>query len=174
MLIFINYWVDQVCKVLLFNFNVCLDLEDIFLVVIYNISLLLEEFGGFQVEVFFQNCLDLFEYLYFEEICDLKVFFYFLICCDGELVQFVVCDQCVWYVGVFCWCDCDNCNDFVFGIELEGVDYIFFEDGQYCSLCVLFDVLVVYYLCLFCDIVIGYEYIVLGCKIDSGLVFDWI
>ena len=58
MLTLTNHWVDQARKVPSPNFNARPDPEDISLVVIHNISLPPEEFGGPQVEAFFQNRLD--------------------------------------------------------------------------------------------------------------------
>lgn len=173
MLTLTNHWVDQARKVPSPNFNARPDPEDISLVVIHNISLPPEEFGGPQVEAFFQNRLDPSEHPYFEEIRDLKVSSHFLIRRDGELVQFVACDQRAWHAGVSRWRDRDNCNDFALGIELEGADHIPFEDAQYRSLRALLDALIAHYPRLSNDAITGHEHIAPGRKTDPGPAFDW-
>ncbi|MAD71686.1 MAG: 1,6-anhydro-N-acetylmuramyl-L-alanine amidase AmpD [Alcanivorax sp.] len=173
MLTLTNHWVDQARKVPSPNFNARPDPEDISLVVIHNISLPPEEFGGPQVEAFFQNRLDPSEHPYFEEIRDLKVSSHFLIRRDGELVQFVACDQRAWHAGVSRWRDRDNCNDFALGIELEGADHIPFEDAQYRSLRDLLDTLIAHYPGLSEDTITGHEHIAPGRKTDPGPAFDW-
>lgn len=91
-------WLDGVDWLLLFNFGEWL-FGDVLLIVVYNISLLFDEFGGDWVEKFFFNQFDVVVYLYFEMIFDVWVLVYFYVCCDGWIIQFVGCDQCVWYVG---------------------------------------------------------------------------
>jgi len=43
---------------------------------------------------------------------------HFLIRRNGEIVQFVACDQRAWHAGVSRWQGRERCNDFSIGIEL--------------------------------------------------------
>lgn len=102
------------------------------------------------------------------------VFVYFFIECDGVIIQFVFCYDCVWYVGVFCFDGCEVCNDFFFGIELEGIDMELYMDVQYIVLVGLMWLLCVVFLGIILECIQGYCDIVLECKIDFGEVFDWL
>lgn len=163
-------WCDYVCCEFLFNCDECFEGVVVELLVIYNISLLFGEFGGFYIVDLFCNWFDFDVYFYFDQLCLLCVLVYFLICCDGEVVQFVLVYCWVWYVGVFSFEGCECCNDFFIGIELEGIDFEFFIEVQYVMLVKFFQVLV---MCYGLIVVVGYEYIVLVCKIDFGFFFDW-
>ena len=59
---------------------------------------------------------------------------HFLIRRDGELLQFVSCDERAWHAGVSSWRGRAVCNDFSIGIELEGLEGDRFEDAQYAAL----------------------------------------
>lgn len=129
LLVDVNGWVCEVCYVLLLNFEMWFVGVVLMFVVVYNISLLFGEFGGDVIEVLFLNCFDCDVYFYYQSyLCGVCVFVYFLICCGGEFVQFVLCDECVWYVGLFEFFGCMCCNDFLIGIEFEGVDDVLFDD----------------------------------------------
>lgn len=124
-------WLVGVCCVFLLYYDCCLDDEIFILLVVYNISLLSGEFGGLWIDVLFIGIIDLQVYFFFVEIVYLCVFVYCLICCDGEIVQYVFFDKCVWYVGVFQYQGCECCNDFFIGIEFEGIDMLVYIDVQY-------------------------------------------
>ena len=173
MLTFTDHWIDQARRVPSPNFNERPDPDDIALVVIHNISLPPERFGGPHIEAFFQNRLDPGAHPYFQEIRDLKVSSHFLIRRDGELVQFVACDRRAWHAGVSSWRGRDNCNDFALGIEMEGADRIPFEDAQYQRLSELLAALYEHYPRLSRDTVTGHENIAPGRKTDPGPAFDW-
>lgn len=173
MLTLTDHWIDQARRVPSPNFNERPDPEDIALVVIHNISLPPERFGGPWIEAFFQNRLDPDADPYFQTLRDLKVSSHFLIRRDGELVQFVACDRRAWHAGVSRWRGRDNCNDFSLGIELEGADRIPYEDAQYRSLNALLDTLIAHYPKLSRDTLTGHEHIAPGRKTDPGPAFDW-
>ncbi|EDZ64243.1 N-acetylmuramyl-L-alanine amidase, negative regulator of AmpC, AmpD [beta proteobacterium KB13] len=86
------------------------------------------------IEDFFQNQLDIDAHPYFKEIKDLKVSAHFLIKRNGELIQFVSCNDRAWHAGESSYQGKENCNDFSIGIELEGDDETPFEDDQYIKL----------------------------------------
>lgn len=104
------------------------------LLVIHNISLPPNEYGGNAIERFFTNCLDHSEHAYYEQLKGVRVSSHFLIRRDGRIVQFVSCNKRAWHAGVSTWHDRTRCNDFSIGIELEGSDFEAFTEPQYASL----------------------------------------
>ena len=64
----------------------------------------------------------------------LRVSSHFFIERNGRIVQFVGCGKRAWHAGVSRFNGRDNCNDFSIGIELEGTDFVAFEDEQYQAL----------------------------------------
>lgn len=140
------------------------------LIVIHNISLPPNEYGGEGIISLFTNCLDPAAHPYYASIKDLKVSSHFLIRRDGELIQFVPCTQRAWHAGVSHWRGRERCNDFSIGIELEGSDFEPFSDRQYEELSSLIQILKLKYPIL--DLV-GHSAIAPGRKTDPGPYFDW-
>jgi len=140
------------------------------LIVIHNISLPPNEYGGEGIIALFTNRLDPAAHPYFETIKDLKVSSHFLIRRDGELIQFVPCSQRAWHAGASNWCGRARCNDFSIGIELEGSDFEPFTESQYAQLAQLIPALLAAYPIL--DIT-GHSDIAPGRKTDPGPFFDW-
>jgi N-acetyl-anhydromuramoyl-L-alanine amidase len=168
-----NGWVESAKRVPSPNYNarpegVCLSL-----IVIHNISLPPGQYGGSCIEQFFQNCLSPDEDPYFEEIAGLEVSSHFLIKRDGELVQFVSCDDRAWHAGASCYEGRDNCNDFSIGIELEGQDCEPYEAEQYEVLQSLTHALITSYPGLNTKNITGHCDIAPGRKTDPGPAFDW-
>ena len=89
---------------------------------LHSISLPPGEYGGDAIERLFTNGLDWDAHPYFETIRGLTVSAHFLVRRDGELVQFVSCDDRAWHAGASHWRGRDDCNDFSIGIELEGLE----------------------------------------------------
>lgn len=104
------------------------------LLVIHNISLPPDEFGGAGIEQLFTNTLDAEAHPYYDQLRGLKVSAHFLIRRCGEIVQFVSCGRRAWHAGVSLWRGRARCNDFSIGIELEGSDFVPFTAAQYRSL----------------------------------------
>ncbi len=104
------------------------------LLVIHNISLPPDEFGGDGVRRLFTNTLDVTTHPYYPTIAALKVSAHFLVCRDGQMVQFVPCVKRAWHAGESCWQGVSRCNDFSIGVELEGSDTVPFTDVQYAAL----------------------------------------
>ena len=140
------------------------------LVVIHAISLPPGEFGGDGIERLFTNRLDPAAHPYYREIEGLRVSSHFLICRDGELVQYVPCDQRAWHAGASNWNGRERCNDFSVGIELEGCDEQVFEAAQYAMLNRLLAALRERYAI---EAVTGHADIAPGRKTDPGPNFDW-
>ena len=152
------------------NFDTRPEQEPISLLVIHNISLPPNEFGGDGVLELFTNRLDPAAHPYYETIGDLRVSAHFFIRRDGELLQFVPCELRAWHAGASCWQGRERCNDFSIGIELEGADDIAYANAQYDSLSALTNALFAHYGNL--DVV-GHADIAPGRKTDPGAAFDW-
>ena len=140
------------------------------LLVIHNISLPPEQFGGPGILRFFTNRLDLDEHAYYQQLRDVRVSAHFLIRRDGSIIQFVSCLRRAWHAGVSSWQGRSRCNDFSLGIELEGSDNIAFTDSQYAALSRLTRVLQRAYPL---RSIAGHSDIAPGRKTDPGPFFDW-
>ena len=144
--------------------------EAVSLVVIHNISLPPDEFGGEWVEDFFLNRLNPAAHPYFSTIADLQVSAHFYVRRDGRVIQFVGCDRRAWHAGQSGWCERANCNDYSVGIELEGSDSQPFTAEQYAALWLLLDSLRARYPIA---AIAGHSHIAPGRKTDPGPYFDW-
>ena len=140
------------------------------LLVIHNISLPPDEFGGDGVIELFTNRLDPEAHPYYQTLRGLKVSAHFFIRRDGELIQFVPCEKRAWHAGISCWQGKIGCNDFSIGVELEGSDTKPFTDSQYATLVALTQALQKAY--PITDIA-GHCDIAAGRKTDPGPCFDW-
>lgn len=143
---------------------------EVSLIVVHNISLPPDEFGGDWVEAFFLNQLDPQAHPYFATIADLQVSAHFYIRRDGRIVQLVGCDRRAWHAGGSNWCGRDNCNDYSVGVELEGSDTQPFSMAQYAALWTLIDALRARYPI---TALAGHSDVAPGRKTDPGPYFDW-
>jgi AmpD protein len=143
---------------------------DISLALIHSISLPPGEYGGDGVERLFTNRLDWDAHPYYQRIRGLQVSSHFFIRRDGELMQFVSCDERAWHAGQSSWLGRDNCNDFSIGIEFEGLEGETFEAPQYDTAARLLRALAARYPLRH---VAGHEHVAPGRKIDPGPGFDW-
>lgn len=140
------------------------------LIVLHSISLPPGEYGGDQVQRLFTNRLDWNEHPYFQSICGVQVSSHFYIRRQGELWQFVSCDERAWHAGVSNYLGRSNCNDHSIGIELEGVEGGLFEASQYDTLASLCAAIMQHYpVTKFA----GHEHIAPGRKFDPGTGFLW-
>ncbi|QAU33519.1 1,6-anhydro-N-acetylmuramyl-L-alanine amidase AmpD [Janthinobacterium sp. 17J80-10] len=152
------------------NFDARPEPTDIDLLVIHNISLPPGQFGGPYIADLFGNCLDCDIHPYFDQLRSLRVSSHFLILRDGGLIQFVSADQRAWHAGVSSFEGRERCNDFSIGIELEGSDFVPFDDRQYHTLAELTVALRRRYAL---RAVTGHQDIAPGRKTDPGPYFDW-
>lgn len=152
------------------NYDLRPDEASITLVVIHNISLPPQQYGGNGVIELFTNQLNPQEHPYYAEIHQLKVSSHFLIRRDGQLIQFVRCQQRAWHAGISQWEGRERCNDFSIGIELEGSDFDAFEPMQYETLNQL---LIAIHMNYPIQAVVGHSDIASGRKSDPGPYFDW-
>lgn len=146
---------------------------EISLLVIHNISLPPNEFGGGYVQQFFQNQLDASKHPYFETVINLQVSAHLFIERDGKATQFVSFDDRAWHAGASSFDGVANCNDYSVGIELEGTDDTPYTDEQYCTLEKVTRQLLQTYPKLTRGRITGHEHIAPGRKTDPGPAFDW-
>ncbi|MCS6762988.1 MAG: 1,6-anhydro-N-acetylmuramyl-L-alanine amidase AmpD [Candidatus Protistobacter heckmanni] len=140
------------------------------LLVLHNISLPPEQFGGGEIERFLTNRLDAWAHPYFAGIADIRVSSHFVIDRRGEVLQFVSCEDCAWHAGQSDFLGRARCNDFSIGVELEGSDTQPFTDAQYAQLAHLSWALLAHYPIA---AVAGHTDIAPQRKTDPGPHFDW-
>jgi N-acetyl-anhydromuramoyl-L-alanine amidase len=140
------------------------------LALIHSISLPPGEYGADGIERLFTNTLDWDAHPYYQRIRGLTVSAHFVIRRDGELLQFVSCDERAWHAGRSSWQGREECNDYSIGIELEGLEGERFDDVQYVTLVRLLRALVRRYPV---RAIAGHEHVAPGRKIDPGPGFDW-
>jgi N-acetyl-anhydromuramoyl-L-alanine amidase len=152
------------------NFDARPENTTIDLIVIHNISLPPNQYGGAGVVQLFTNQLNPSEHPYYAEIYMRKVSSHFFIRRSGALIQFVSCLQRAWHAGVSSWQGRERCNDFSVGIELEGSDFEAFEAAQYNTLNQLIMCLKKSYPI---QHIVGHSDIASGRKTDPGPYFNW-
>jgi len=139
------------------------------LVVVHNISLPPDEFGGNAIAEFFQNRLDHDAHPYYDHLRGMRVSSHFVIHRDGRIEQYVSCNERAWHAGVSSFLGRERCNDFSVVIELEGSDRCAFEDAQYASLNDVVQALTRRYPI---EALVGHSDIAPGRKTDPGPYFD--
>lgn len=157
------------------------DPSDLSLLVIHNISLPPDEFGGGPdgspdknyIDALFLNGLDPAAHPYFATIAELRVSAHLCIFRDGRITQYVPFDRRAWHAGASRWQGRERCNDFSIGIELEGSDTQPFADAQYAELIAATKALLAAYPRLSCSAITGHSDIAAGRKTDPGPYFDW-
>ena len=152
------------------NFNDRPDNTEPTLIVLHNISLPLGKFGGDNVKNLFLNKLDT-SVSEFRDLKSLKVSSHFFVRRTGQIIQFVSTTKRAWHAGESSFFGVTNCNDFSIGIELEGSDFVEFEEEQYHSLFFLFKALAKKFTSL--NAITSHEYIAPERKTDPGPFFDW-
>jgi N-acetyl-anhydromuramoyl-L-alanine amidase len=152
------------------NFNARPDGVEVSLALIHSISLPPGVYGGDAIERLFTNRLDWRAHPYFTQIEGLEVSSHFVVRRDGELLQFVSCDERAWHAGASQWQGRTGCNDYSVGIELEGLEGQAFEPAQYDALLALLEALARRYPIVH---IAGHEHVAPGRKFDPGPGFDW-
>ena len=107
---------------------------EISLIVIHNISLPPNHFGGRYVDQLFTSVLAPQEHPFFAQIYRLELSAHFFIARTGEITQYVSCLDKAWHAGRSCYRDRKECNEYSVGIELEGCDYCAYTMEQYHAL----------------------------------------
>ena len=155
------------------HFNLRPEPNEISLLVIHNISLPPNQFGGDYIKDLFTGTLDPDVHPYFREIYQLRVSAHCLICRDGHVVQFVPFNHCAWHAGVSSFQGRAKCNDYSIGIELEGADDIPYTDEQYLGLAKLSNNIMQHYPKIGIGQIVGHNDIAPLRKTDPGQAFDW-
>jgi AmpD protein len=140
------------------------------LIVLHSISLPPGRYGGDEVQQLFTNTLDWNAHPYFTQIAGAQVSSHFYIRRNGELWQFVSCDDRAWHAGQSHYRGRANCNDDSVGIELEGLEGELFEDMQYETLAGVCAAVAQRYPVMH---VAGHEHVAPGRKHDPGAGFAW-
>ncbi|WJF89902.1 1,6-anhydro-N-acetylmuramyl-L-alanine amidase AmpD [Paraburkholderia bonniea] len=141
------------------------------LVVIHNISLPPDTFGGSAIAELFQNALDCAAHPYYDShLRGVRVSAHFVIHRTGMLEQFVSCNRRAWHAGLSNFLGRERCNDFSVGIELEGSDTTPFTSPQYQVLARLVTALIERYPM---TAIAGHSDLAPGRKTDPGPYFDW-
>lgn len=140
------------------------------LVVLHSISLPPGQYGTTHVAELFTNRLDWNAHPYFKSIEGLRVSAHFFINRQGDLWQFVSCDDRAWHAGVSAYRGRSNCNDDSIGIELEGLEGDTFTPAQYEKLQSLIPAMGRHYPLRH---LAGHEHIAPGRKQDPGPGFRW-
>ncbi len=146
---------------------------DISMLVVHNISLPPNQFGGSYIADFFCNKLDCTRHPYFDEIKGLQVSAHLLIRRDGEILQFVPFNKRAWHAGRSEFEEQVECNDFSIGIELEGADEIPYEQSQYEVLAQVTNALILAYPAIKPQRIVGHCDIAPKRKTDPGASFNW-
>lgn len=141
------------------------------LIVMHNISLPAGVFGLGYVQALFKGELLETEIAGFESLRGLKVSSHFFIDREGKIWQFVSTKKRAWHAGQSQFQGQSRCNDFSIGIEMEGSDFVAFDEKQYLSLEKLLTALVQAELGL--RFITGHSDIAPDRKTDPGPYFDW-
>lgn len=143
------------------------------LLVIHNISLPPDEYGGPWIDRLFQNQLPPDAHPYFAEIHHLHVSAHLLIRRNGERVQYVPLNRRAWHAGQSCFDGRERCNDYSIGIELEGSDETPYTDAQYAVLADTIRLIQREYPAITDERITGHCHIAPGRKTDPGPAFRW-
>lgn len=143
------------------------------LLVIHNISLPPQQFGGPGVYQLFENRLNPQEHPFYEQIADLRVSAHLWVRRTGSIVQFVPVGARAWHAGVSCWQGRERCNDYAIGIEMEGTDERPYTTAQYRALARLTQQICARYPGITRERIVGHCDIAPGRKTDPGPAFDW-
>lgn len=167
-----NGWITEIKHILSPFHDERPDNEAPSLLIIHNISLPPEQFGGPYIEQLFTGNLDPNVHPYFENIYRLKVSAHCLIRRDGEIIQFVDFNKRAWHAGVSSFQGRERCNDYSIGIELEGSDNQPFTDAQYRQLIRVTHAIMQQYP-ITKDRITGHSNISPDRKTDPGPLFNW-
>ncbi|TYK64660.1 1,6-anhydro-N-acetylmuramyl-L-alanine amidase AmpD [Colwellia echini] len=147
--------------------------EEIYLLVVHNISLPAGIFGGQFINDLFLGKLDCTAHDSFNDLVGVEVSAHCLIRRDGSITQYVSFLDKAWHAGVSSFQGRERCNDYSIGIELEGTDDIPYTDSQYQQLIALTHCLQNEYPAITMANIVGHCDIAPLRKTDPGKIFDW-
>lgn len=144
--------------------------ETVDLVVLHNISLPPFQYQTGAVEALFTNTIDRIDDPFARGLVGIHVSSHFFIARNGEITQFVSCNDMAYHAGISQFKDRSGCNRFSIGIEIEGCDFEPFDPAQYHALFPLLTAILQQYPI---RAICGHEDIAPGRKTDPGHFFDW-
>jgi len=142
-------------------------------IVIHAISLPPGECGGDDIDLLFLNRIDCDRHPFYEQVRDLRVSTHLLVRRDGSVIQYVPFPERAWHAGVSRFDGRERVNDFSIGIELEGSDFMPFEEPQYEVLAEVTLALRAAYPEIRDNRIVGHADIAPGRKSDPGPYFNW-
>ena len=149
------------------------DPGDVSLLVIHNISLPPNVFGGPWIQDLFLGRLDAAAHPFFGTVAHLRVSAHLLIRRNGDLEQFVPFHRRAWHAGQSIFAGRDACNDFSVGVEMEGADDVPYTELQYRRLADVTRVLMARFPAITPERITGHSDIAPARKTDPGPAFDW-
>jgi AmpD protein len=149
------------------------DPADVSLLVIHNISLPPNVFGGPWIRDLFLGRLDADAHPFFATVAHLRVSAHLLIRRNGDLEQFVPFHRRAWHAGQSVFAGRDACNDFSVGIEMEGADDVPYTERQYHRLANVTRLLMAHFPAITPERITGHSDIAPARKTDPGPAFDW-
>jgi len=155
------------------HFNTRPDLTVIDLIVLHAISLPDGEFSMAYVEQLFMGTLDLSADTRLADLQGVEVSAHFVVDRDGQVTQFVHCDDRAWHAGESSWQNSSNCNDYAIGIEMIGDETRPFTNAQYTEAARLCCVLMQRYPNITQERIVGHQDIAPGRKWDPGKQWNW-
>ncbi len=147
--------------------------SDVNLLVIHNISLPPEEFGGDGIRGLFTGTLDYSAHPFYAQLEGLRVSAHCVIYRDGKIEQYVPFSHRAWHAGVSSFQGVSRCNDYSIGIELEGTDNLAYTQVQYDALVELTSFIRKVYPRISLGRIVGHNDIAPGRKTDPGVAFNW-
>lgn len=171
----IDGWLEDVRRVPspFFNERPTGDSGEVSLLVIHNISLPPNVFGGDDVLDLFLGQLDPSKHPSYESIKHLQVSAHLFIRRDGVIIQFVPFTHRAWHAGMSSFQGQSGCNDYSIGIEMEGCDSLPFTAMQYKQLKDVTLAIQKAYPKISLGKIVGHNDIAPGRKTDPGPLFQW-
>ncbi|MDQ6954232.1 MAG: 1,6-anhydro-N-acetylmuramyl-L-alanine amidase AmpD [Mariprofundaceae bacterium] len=143
------------------------------LIVLHAISLPDGEFEQTYIDDFFIGKLDTSAHPSFAGLENVQVSAHFVVSRQGEITQFVPCEQRAWHAGQSSWQGRESCNDYTIGIEIIGDEKRPFTDVQYTETARLCRVLMQHYRRVLPERIVGHKDIAPNRKWDPGKQWDW-
>jgi len=143
------------------------------MIVLHAISLPAGDFDMQHVTHLFQGDLDTVVHPSFKNLQYVKVSAHFVVNRDGDITQFVACEQRAWHAGQSSWQGRDNCNDYAIGIEIIGDELQPFTAKQYTETARLCRTLMLRYPSVSRERIVGHQDVAPMRKWDPGKQWNW-
>ena len=143
------------------------------LIVLHAISLPPGEFAMEHVEALFTGSLDTSAHPSFPSLEGMRVAAHFVVDRNGHITQFVPIGQRAWHAGVSIWQGREHCNDYSIGIEMIGDKQTPFTTKQYREAARLCRALMLRFVDVTAEGIVGHQDVAPGRKWDPGRQWDW-